>query len=101
MITPNKPIITLHSYGYRSFTITLNDSEVKYIIQYNNQEPPYRIWKKNYRVAENVLDHVIAKVNPNYTVRTLIDRWIERVKAVSCHRHIEGGTTALFIYGGA
>ena len=98
------PMITLHSYGFRSFSLKLNhpnSPEVEYVVQYNNQNLPWRIWKKNYRIAESTLDDMIKKTIAGHTVRSLIKQWVKRIEAVSCHSPIEGGTTALFIYGGA
>ena len=91
-------MITLHSHGFRSFSIRLNESEVEYIVQYNNQELPYRIWKKNYLIPEGVLDHVIAQVNAKHTVRTLIEKWVKKIGDVQV---TDLTTTAIFIYGGA
>ena len=92
-------MITLNSWGFRSFSVRLNESEVDYVVMYNKHDLPRGIYKKNlpetqlsYEVSEKVLSSVISKTLAGHTVRSLIKLWV--AAAVS---PIEGGTSTFSI----
>ena len=73
-------VITLNSWGFRSFSIRINDQDTEYIVKYNNQDLVTGIWHLGSVMTGTTLNRRLKEGPKGHTVRSLTRRWCEDMR---------------------